>query len=150
MAHVNYDDCIGSRIGTAGCAHRQLVNHHRLRVLAEESLIDQRALGRAGRASEYRQEGGGNIHADILQVINPGMDNRQGTSSLPEFILERPCILQMVASESVSFEQASKAAFVNYLAAFTPSIRPHIHKVVCYFYDIGVMLHHNYRIAFIT
>ncbi len=119
-------------------------------MLAEESLIDQRALARASHAGDYRQDASGNIHADILQVISPGMDNRQGTSSLPEFILERPCILQMVASEGVSFEQASKAAFVNDLAAFTPSIRPHIHKVVCYFYDIGVMLHHNYRIAFIT
>ena len=57
---------------------------------------------------------------------------------------------QVVAGERVSFEQASKVALVNDLTAFTPGTRPHIHQIICPFDNVGVMLHYNHGIAFVT
>src|SRR6266700_2502645 len=78
------------------------------------------------------------------------MSYRELASRLPKFSLEWPFVLQMGASEGISFEQAREVTFVNNLAAFTSCLRPHIYDIICYFDDIRIMLYHNHRIAFIT
>ncbi len=97
-------------------------------MLAQEGFIDQRTLARAGYPGDDRQDAGGNIHADILQVVDRGMDNRQPAGRLAEHIFERPGTQQMVASQRISFEQASKTTFVHDLTAFTSCIPSHIHR----------------------
>src|SRR5258707_1521452 len=78
------------------------------------------------------------------------MSYRELASRLPKFSLEWPFVLQMGASEGISFEQPREVTFVNNLAAFTSCLRPHIYDIICYFDGFRIMLYHNHRIAFIT
>src|SRR5207302_205135 len=78
------------------------------------------------------------------------MDDWQAASSFTKFFFERLFSLQVSACERISLEQACKVTLVHDLTAFTPGIRPHIHKVVSYLYDIRIVLYDNDRVSFVA
>ena len=119
LAHVVHDAGVGGGVRAAGDAHRRLVDHDRVGVLAQKALVDQRALARAGHARDHGQDAGRNVDADVLQVVGAGVGDRQLALGRAKARLDRHAPASGAARQGVGVEQVGEAAFVDDRAAAT-------------------------------
>src|SRR5262249_23981281 len=77
LSDLVHDSLIGGGIRAAGNADRRLVNHNHVGVLPEKGLVDERAFAGAGDTGDHGQDACRYIDGDVLQVIGPGVGNRQ-------------------------------------------------------------------------
>ncbi len=67
-----------------------------------------------------------------------------------ELFFDRHGRLQELAGQRIGLEQAGIAAFIDDLAALGAGVRAEVHDVIGQLDDIGVMLNHQHRVAFIA
>src|SRR4029077_16405273 len=141
LPYVVHHAGVGRRVRAGRGADGRLVHDDRVGVLTQESLVDQGALAGAGHAGDRDEHAGGDVDADVLEVVGAGVADGQ-FAGRPAGRLFYP---QGAAGggggaggRPLRLEELGVAALEDDLAAGAAGPRAHVDHVVGDLDDVGV------------
>ena len=151
LAHVVHHAGVGRRIGSRGRAHRRLIDHDRVGMLAQEHLVDERALARAGDAGDHRQHAGRDVDADVLQVVVARVLDRAAVPlGCAHVTLDRQRLLEVRGRQRVGTQQVAIAALEHDSAAGRARVRADVDDVIGDLDHVGIVLDDEHGVALVA
>ena len=140
---------VGGGVGSAGSLDGSLI-HRDHPGAGRDRAVDQRALPGASHTGDHHQHAKGDVHVDVLEVVQVGAADLQRPAGGAHLGLEPGAVVEVLTGERVRGAQPCDVAFEADLAAVAPGAGAEVHHVVGDGNHLRFVFHHEHRVAFIA